>query len=100
MGAIDKYVINREVRSPGFADMVETELAAIRSFDAFVNAVREVVSREGIRQKDLAEAIGMDPSNLSRLLNSEDGNPELSTITRIASALDYELVLRPRTAVA
>lgn len=97
MGAVDRYVEERAARSPGFAEGVERELAVIRSFDHFVNAVRDRIAASDLTQAELAERAGIAPSNLSRLLNSTSGNPELDTLTRIADALDCDLALQPRT---
>lgn len=47
--------------------------------------VKEICKTQGIQLKDLAEKMGIQPESLSRALN---GNPQLSTITNIANALD------------
>lgn len=96
MAALERYIKERDAESPGFAAMVEHELAVIRQFDHFVNAVRDRVKASGLTQAELAERTGIAPSNLSRLLNSTSGNPELDTLTRIADALDCDLVMLPR----
>jgi transcriptional regulator with XRE-family HTH domain len=45
-------------------------------------------------QSQLAQAIGMSQNNLSRLENPEYGKHSLSTLKRIAEALDLALVVR------
>ncbi len=96
MGAVDRYIRERDARLPGFAEGVDRELAVIRSFDHFVNAARDRIAASDLTQAELAERAGIAPSNLSRLLNSTSGNPELDTLTRIAEALDCDLVMIPK----
>lgn len=98
--ALDRYIRERDARSPGFAEGVERELGVIRSFDNFVNAVRDRIAASDLTQAELAERAGIAPSNLSRLLNSTSGNPEFDTLIRIAEALDCDLVLQSRDRAA
>lgn len=94
--ALDRYVAERDVVSPGFADLVAKELAAVRAFDDLVNAVVARSEELGLSRNQLAERIGMAPSNLSRLLNSTDGNPTFDTVAKLASAVGYDVALVER----
>lgn len=50
--------------------------------------VKEICKTKGITQKELAEKIGVAEMSLSRSIN---GNPTLSTLESIASALGVEV---------
>ena len=51
--------------------------------------------REGLSLGEIAEKSGIDRGNLSKLENSVD-NVELNTLARLADALGYDVVVRPR----
>ena len=48
--------------------------------------------REGFSLGEVAEKVGIDRGNLSKLENNVD-NVELNTLTRLADALGYDVVL-------
>ena len=56
------------------------------------NAVAAARARKAISQKELSEATGIDQSDISKI---ERGlaNPSISTLKRIADALDAELIV-------
>ncbi len=56
-------------------------------------AVLEARARKGCSQKELAEATGIDQSDISRIERGM-GNPSVLTLNRIAEALDARLVIR------
>ena len=98
--ALDRYVADRDASSPGFAELVEKELAAVRAFDDLVNAVIARSEELGLSRAELAERVGMAPSNLSRLLNSTEGNPTFETITKLAAAVGCDVALVERQPAA
>lgn len=49
--------------------------------------IRRIMREHGVRQEDLAEATGLQRSNISRLLTAPDANPTVATLELIASAL-------------
>ena len=100
MDALEAYVADREARSPGFRNLVDEEAKAIREIDDLANVVLEQLDRQKVSQAELARRTGIAPSNLSRLLGGRGGNPTLETITRVADALDCDLVLVPRPTTA
>ncbi len=51
--------------------------------------VKQIAKERGLTMAKLAEQLGMHPVNLSNALN---GNPTLSTLTKIADALGVEVV--------
>jgi transcriptional regulator with XRE-family HTH domain len=56
--------------------------------------IRATRDAQGMTQAALAEAAGMSPNNLSRLENPDYGKHSLSSLKRIADALDVALVVR------
>lgn len=59
----------------------------------FAKVVKNFLSDNGITQNDLAEMAHINAGNLSRILNSDSLNVSLGTMTKIANALDCELVI-------
>lgn len=53
-------------------------------------AIRKIRTDAGLSQKDLAQRLGLDPSQMSRLEHG-DANPTWGTVKRIAAALDVTL---------
>lgn len=56
--------------------------------------IRAMRDRQRMNQSDLARAAGMSQNNLSRLENPDYGKYTLSSLKRIAHALDVALVVR------
>lgn len=54
------------------------------------NAVAEARSKAGLTQSQLAEATGIDQSDISKIERGA-ANPSINTLSRIAEALDAEL---------
>ena len=52
------------------------------------NRVKELCRQRGIQLKELAQKMGVAPESLSRAIN---GNPQLSTISSIASSLEIPI---------
>src|SRR5262249_23928130 len=69
---------------------------AVPSFSAQLKTARE---RKGLSQRALGERVGLPQSHISRI---EAGavDPQASSLMQIARALDLELVLLPRGALA
>lgn len=57
---------------------------------ALIQEIEEALERLGWEQKDLAEAMGKEDSQITRLL-SPSSNPTLKTLVEIESALDQDL---------
>lgn len=59
------------------------------------NLVREYIKRTGVEQKALAEDVGIDPSQLSRLLRSDGSKLDMDMATefqRVIKFEDHELI--------
>jgi len=53
-------------------------------------AIRKIRTDANLSQKDLAQRLGLDPSQMSRLEHG-DANPTWGTVKRIAAALEVTL---------
>ncbi|MCI2145828.1 MAG: helix-turn-helix transcriptional regulator [Bacteroidales bacterium] len=51
--------------------------------------VKEICKEKGITMESLADQLGIARTNLTKTIN---GNPTISTLNKIASALDVELI--------
>lgn len=57
--------------------------------------IKTLMAERGINQIELAEKLEVPQSNISRAL-SESRDPKISTLLRIADALNCDVVLKPR----
>jgi ribosome-binding protein aMBF1 (putative translation factor) len=91
MDDIDKYVEKRKARDPEFAEGYD---AGFREFmvGAMLKAARE---KAGVTQEELAAAIETKKSVISRLEN-RSSDARVSTLRKVAAALDKELVIELR----
>jgi HTH-type transcriptional regulator / antitoxin HipB len=91
MDDLDRYILARDQREPGFAREFRRESAA------FQIGVRLQVAREaaGMTQQQVAERLGTHKSAISRLENNA-GDMRLSTLQRYAEAVGLQLVLELR----
>jgi len=55
--------------------------------------IRELRSKKGFSQSDLAKRIGTSQSTIARLENPDNFSYSLKTILKIADALDMELII-------
>ncbi len=56
--------------------------------------IRQIMEREAVNQKELAEKIGCVRQNVSQTLNRGTVNMRYDSFYRMAKALGYEIVLR------
>jgi transcriptional regulator with XRE-family HTH domain len=70
--------------------------------DLLKNSVLRIMKSKGWNQKELAEALGMKPPHVSRMLSSDASDPRLETVIEIAEALKYQPweLLKPEGALA
>lgn len=88
MDDLDRYVLKRDAREPGYAKRFERESHAFRV------GVQLQVAREqaGMTQQQVAERMGTRKSAISRLENNA-GDVRLSTLQRYAEAVGRRLVI-------
>jgi len=63
-----------------------------------IDQLKTIRQTLGMKQAELGDKVGLPQSHVSRIEKGTT-NPRLSTITDMARAMDYELVLVPRTLV-
>jgi len=86
----DTVITNMKATKPGFAEVWD-DMRAARSLLHQLVLARQ---RAGLTQRELASRVGMDQSSLGRL---EAGAtlPNLKTISKLLTALDYDIRLIP-----
>jgi DNA-binding phage protein len=96
--AFDVYVAKR-LDEPEFAAKYAAARAEIDAIDAVLGGLDAERERQGITKAELAKRAAMKPEVLRRLLTAATQNPTLSTVVRVATALDCTLDLVPRASV-
>jgi HTH-type transcriptional regulator / antitoxin HipB len=88
MDDLDRYILVRDAREPGFAKNFRRRSAAFRV------GVQLQVAREaaGMTQQQVAERMGTKKSAISRLENNA-GDVRLSTLQRYAEAVGRRIVI-------
>ncbi len=82
--------LDDQMKDPEFRALVEEELRALR-VGAQIAALRQ---RKKLSQTELAARAGMSGPNISRIENDPSPNLTLGRLTRIASALGYEVQIK------
>ena len=82
---LDRYV-ERQMQDPEMKDLIEKELASLE-VGILIAKLREAAN---LNQTQLAARAGMNASKISQLENSTK-NVTLSTLTRLAHALDRRI---------
>lgn len=91
MDDLDKYIQQRKERDPAFAEGYDS------GYHEFMVGIllREARQRAGVTQEELATAIHTKKSVISRLEN-QASDARVSTLRKVAQALDKELVIELR----
>lgn len=63
-----------------------------------LNDIRALVVRHGIGRVELAEAAGVTPATVQRLLDDADANPTLETLSKMKAGIDRVLSAREAAA--
>lgn len=74
-----------EILGVNVADLVENESATSNPSQF---RIKEICRERGLEMQDLASMVGIDPASLSRAIN---GNPQFSTLNKIATALNVDV---------
>jgi len=91
MSLISKKDLIRRIRR---SKQSREQLVASHLASEIAYQIRATRDAEGVSQSELAERIGMSQNNLSRLENPDYGKQTISSLKRIADALDVALVVR------
>jgi DNA-binding phage protein len=95
--AFDDYVGSR-MKDPEFAAEYAAARAEIDAIDAVVRGLDAAREKRGMTKAELAKRADMKPEVVRRLFTAEKQNPTLSTVVKVAAALDFRLDLVPRRA--
>jgi DNA-binding phage protein len=92
----DRYFDVR-MKDPAFAAEYAQARAEIDAIDTLIGALDEARDRSGLTKADLARRIHAKPEIVRRLLTDVGGNPTMSTVLKVASAVGCHLELVPNT---
>jgi len=90
----DNYFRQR-MKDLAFAAEYREARAEIDATDKLIRALEAARDRARISKAELARQIDVRPEIVRRLLTVTDGNPTMSTVLKVASALGYHLELVP-----
>ena len=93
--AFDRYLDER-LRDKEFAREYTEARAEINTIDQIIRLLDTARKKLNLSKADLARRIGAKPEIVRRLLTAEDPNPTISTVVKIAAALDLRLDLVPK----
>jgi DNA-binding phage protein len=92
----DRYFDER-MKDPSFAAEYTQARAEIDAIDTLIRALDQARKRSGLTKADLARRIEAKPEIVRRLLTAAGGNPTMSTVLKLASAVGCHLELIPNT---
>ncbi len=90
----DKF-LDEKLRDAAFREEYEVARAEIAGTDALIRALDGARAGRGLSKAELARRIAVKPEIVRRLLTDAGGNPTVSTVLKVATALDYHLELVP-----
>ncbi len=90
----DRYFDER-MKDPAFAAEYSEARAEIDAVDTLIRALDQARERSGLTKADLARRIRAKPEIVRRLLTDASGNPTMTTVLEVASALGCHLELVP-----
>jgi DNA-binding phage protein len=90
----DRY-FDKRMKDPSFAAEYTQARTQIDAIDGLIRALDETRERAGLTKADLARRIDAKPEIVRRLLTDAAGNPTMSTVLKVASALGCHLELVP-----
>ncbi len=90
----DKF-LDEKLRDPEFRADYEVARAEIAATDALIRALDGARAVRGLSKAELARRVAVKPEIVRRLLTDSSGNPTVSTVLKVATALDYHLELVP-----
>ena len=90
----DRYFDDR-MKDPAFAAEYGQARAEIDAVDTLIRALDEARQRSGLTKAGLARRIDAKPEIVRRLLTEAGSNPTMTTVLKLASAVDCHLELVP-----
>ena len=89
--------LDEKLSDPAFRGEYESARAEIAATDSLIRALEGARADRGISKAELARRISAKPEIVRRLLTDVRGNPTLSTVFKVAAALDCHLELVPNS---
>lgn len=89
--------LDEKLRDSAFRDEFEVARAEIAATDSLIRALEGARTSRGISKAELARRISAKPEIVRRLLTDARGNPTVSTVFKVAAALDCHLELLPNS---
>ncbi len=83
--------LDDKLRDSAFRADHDVARAEIGATDALIRALEGARVGRGISKAELARRIAVKPEIVRRLLTNAGGNPTVSTVLKVATALDYPL---------
>ncbi|RPH66536.1 MAG: XRE family transcriptional regulator [Myxococcaceae bacterium] len=93
----DRY-FDDQMRDPAFSAEYRQARAEIDAVDTLIRALDEARQRSGLTKAGLARRIDAKPEIVRRLLTEAGSNPTMTTVLKLASAVDCHLELVPHAA--
>ncbi len=90
----DRYFDER-MKEPAFAAEYAGARTEIDAIDALIRALDQAREHSGLTKAELARRISATPAMVRRLLTDTAGNPTMSTVLKVAAALNCHLELVP-----
>lgn len=90
----DKF-LDEKLRDSAFRGEFEAARAEIAATDALIRALEGARASRGLSKADLARRLSVKPEIVRRLLTDAGGNPTVSTVFKVAAALDFHIELVP-----
>jgi DNA-binding phage protein len=87
--------LEEKLRDASFREEFELARAEIAAADALIRALEAARAGRGLSKAELARRISVKPGIVRRLLTDVGGNPTISTVLKVATALDCHLELVP-----
>ena len=86
----DKF-LTEQLKSPAVAKAYTQARAELAVIDQLVRALDDARIELGLSKAELARRIASKPEVVRRLFTSDDPNPTLETVVKLAAALGYRL---------
>lgn len=90
----DKF-LEEKLCDATFREQFDVARAEIAATDALIRALERAREGRGISKAELARRMSVKPEIVRRLLTDAGGNPTVSTVLKVANALDCHLELVP-----
>jgi DNA-binding phage protein len=87
--------LDEKLKHPDFREEFEAARTEIAATDTLIRALEGARAGRGVSKADLARQISVKPEIIRRLLTATGGNPTISTVLKVATALGCHLELVP-----